>query len=74
VSTGKVQQLGEVRSGGSYLSQSDLRLHFGLGSASRIDKVEVLWPNGGTQVFENIAADRFYRIKQGGTLTATTTH
>ena len=74
VSTGKVQQLGEVRSGGSYLSQSDLRLHFGLGSASRIDKVEVLWPNGGTQVFENIAADRFYRIKQGGTLTATTSH
>jgi len=73
VSTGKVQQLGEVRSGGSYLSQSDLRLHFGLGSASRIDKVEVLWPNGGTQVFENIAADRFYRIKQGGTLTATAT-
>ncbi len=74
VSTGKMQQLGEVRSGGSYLSQSDLRLHFGLGSASRIDKVEVLWPNGGTQVFENIAADRFYRLKQGGTLTATTTH
>ena len=74
VSTGKMQQLGEVRSGGSYLSQSDLRLHFGLGSASRIDKVEVLWPNGGTQVFENIAADCFYRLKQGGTLTSTTTH
>jgi enediyne biosynthesis protein E4 len=68
VTVGKVQQLGEVRSGGSYLSQSDLRLHFGLGSASRIDKVEVLWPNGSAQVFENVAADRFYRLKQGGTL------
>jgi len=71
VTSGKLQQLGEVRSGGSYLSQSDLRLHFGLGSASHIDKVEVLWPNGTTQDFENITADRFYHIKQGGTLTET---
>ena len=70
VTTGKLQQLGEVRSGGSYLSQNDLRLHFGLGDAARIDKVEVMWPNGATQSFENVEANRFYHLKQGGTLSA----
>jgi hypothetical protein len=70
VTTGKLRQMDEVRSGGSYLSQSDLRLHFGLGRSARIDKVEVQWPNGGRQVFENVAADRFYHLIQGGVLTA----
>jgi hypothetical protein len=65
VTTGKLVQLGEVRSGGSYLSQSDLALHFGLGSAAKIDKLEVLWPHGGTQVFTGVQADHFYRLKQG---------
>jgi hypothetical protein len=68
VTTGKVQQLEEVRSGGSYLSQNDLRLHFGLGDAARIDKVEVLWSNGTAQVFQDVTADRFYHLKQGGNL------
>jgi enediyne biosynthesis protein E4 len=68
VTTGKVQQLEEVRSGGSYLSQSDLRLHFGLDDIVRIDKVEVLWPNGNAQVFHDVAADHFYHLKQGGGL------
>ncbi|WP_263367902.1 CRTAC1 family protein [Edaphobacter bradus] len=69
ITTGKLQQTGEVRSGGSYLSQNDLRLHFGLGDVSRIDKVEVFWPNGKTQEFENVAGDCFYHLKQGGALT-----
>ena len=69
VTTKKFQQMDEVRSGGSYLSQNDLRLHFGLGDAARIDKVEVRWPNGGSQIFENVAVDRFYHLKQGGVLT-----
>ncbi len=68
VTTGKLTQLGEVRSGGSYLSQSDVRLHFGLGDAARIDRVEVLWPNGPPQVFENVAGDRFYHLTEGGKL------
>jgi enediyne biosynthesis protein E4 len=68
VTTKKFQQMGEVRSGGSYLSQNDLRLHFGLGDAARIDKVEVRWPNGGSQVFEDVGGDRFYHLKQGGVL------
>jgi len=70
VTTDKLRQMNEVRSGGSYLSQRDLRLHFGIGRSARIDKVEVLWPNGGRQVFENIAGDRFYHLTQGGALTA----
>jgi enediyne biosynthesis protein E4 len=63
-----VTQLGEVRSGGSYLSQNDLRLHFGLGAAKNIDTLEVLWPGGATQVFHAVAGDRFYKLKQGGEL------
>jgi hypothetical protein len=70
VTTGSMRQMDEVRSGGSYLSQSDLRLHFGLGDAAQINSVEVRWPNGATQTFKDVAADRFYRVKQGGVLTS----
>ncbi len=69
VTTGAQTQLGEVRSGGSYLSQSDLRLHFGLARALTIDRIEILWPDGTTQHFDHVAGDRFYTLKQGGTLT-----
>ena len=68
VTTGKLVQLQEIRSGGSYLSQSELPLHFGLGSAKQADTVEVIWANGGTQVFNNVAADHFYHLKQSGAL------
>ena len=68
VTIGTQQQLQEIRSGGSYLSQSDLHLHFGLGKARIIDKVEVLWPNGPTQTFTNVQPDHFYSLKQNGTL------
>jgi hypothetical protein len=70
VTAGGFTQMDEVRSGGSYLSQSDLRLHFGLGAAAKIDKVEVRWPDGSTQAFEGVAADRFYRLREGGELSA----
>jgi enediyne biosynthesis protein E4 len=68
ITIGKLRQMDEVRSGGSYLSQSDLRVHFGLGQAASIDKVEVLWPNGERQSFENVAGDYFYHLKQGGVI------
>jgi hypothetical protein len=68
LTTGTLHQLQEVRSGGSYLSQSDLSLHFGIGKAHTIDKVEVLWPNGPTQTFTNIQPDHFYTLKQNGKL------
>jgi enediyne biosynthesis protein E4 len=65
VISGSLSQMDEVRSGGSYLSQSDLRLHFGLGSAEKVDRVEVRWPSGSTQTLQNLASDRFYIVKEG---------
>jgi len=64
VTAGALTQTGEVRSGGSYLSQNDLRLHFGLAGAGTIDKLTVLWPKGEQQEFRALKADRFYRVKQ----------
>jgi hypothetical protein len=58
-------QTDEVRSGGSYLSQSDLRLHFGLGPTTRIDSVEVRWPSGKLDKVVGLAADRFYSVLEG---------
>jgi len=58
-------QTDEVRSGGSYLSQSDLRLHFGLGVHRQADKVEISWPSGGTETLTSLEADRFYCVKEG---------
>jgi hypothetical protein len=64
VVTGQHVQSAEVRSGGSYLSQNDLRLHFGLGSATKADRIDISWPGGGKQVIENQLADRIVSIKQ----------
>jgi hypothetical protein len=62
---GDLIQLDEVVSGGSYLSQSDLRVHFGLGDHTTVDRVEVLWPNGKKEVLTNLAADKFYVVREG---------
>jgi len=59
VTAGNLTQLGEVISGGSYLSQSDLRLHFGLANHERVDAATILWPDGTTETLKNLAADRF---------------
>ncbi len=48
----------EVRSGSSYISNSDRRVHFGLGSAAQIDWIEIRWPSGLTETFEKPAIDR----------------
>lgn len=65
VVSGGMSQVEEVRSGGSYLSQNDLRVHFGLGGATQVDRMEVRWPSGETQIFQNLACDRFYIAKEG---------
>src|SRR5438105_1195803 len=57
LTTGTHVQIDEVMSGSSYYSQSDFRLHFGLGRAATADRVEVAWPSGGTEIFENLAAN-----------------
>jgi hypothetical protein len=62
---GDLVQTGELVSGGSYLSQHDLRLHFGLGTHDHVDKTEIVWPNGKVETLTNLAADRFYRVKEG---------
>jgi hypothetical protein len=62
---GDLVQLGEVISSGSYLSQNDLRIHFGLGSHDRVDKAKVLWPDGKVETLTNLGADRFYSVKEG---------
>jgi hypothetical protein len=55
----------EVRSGSSYISNNDMRLHFGLGAATKIDSVEVRWPNGRDEHFEGIAVDKIQVVKEG---------
>jgi hypothetical protein len=64
VMAGSVEQIDEVRSGGSYLSQNDLRLHFGLGSATKADRVDIRWPSGQTDTLTNLAADQMYSISE----------
>ncbi len=66
---GDLAQTGEVLSGGSYLSQSDLRIHFGLGSHDRVDKAEITWPDGSKQTFADLPADRFYHVTEGKDVT-----
>lgn len=65
VTAGDLVQLGEVISGGSYLSQNDLRLHFGLGSHESVDQAEVLWPDGKKETLTHLAADKFYVVREG---------
>ena len=65
VIAGDLVQLDEVRSGGSYLSQNDLRLHFGLGSHIKVDKVEITWPDGKKETLRDLVADKFYAVLEG---------
>ncbi len=60
-----ITQTEEIHSGGSYLSQNDLRVHFGLGDAKKIDSVEIRWPSGKTEILGEVAADKFYFVLEG---------
>jgi len=65
-----IMQFTEVRSGGSYLSQNDLRPHFGLGAADKMDRVEISWPSGRTESLRDLPADFIYTITEGQGITA----
>ncbi len=65
VIAGDLIQTNQIISGGSYLSQSDLRLHFGLGSHDSIDQAEVIWPDGKKETLAHLAADKFYILREG---------
>jgi hypothetical protein len=67
-----VKQISEVHGGGSYLSQNDLRLHFGLGTARKMESVEIRWPSGKIETLENVAADAIYKIVEGSGIRTTT--
>jgi enediyne biosynthesis protein E4 len=71
VAGGKTQ-LREVKAGSSYLSQSDLRQHFGLGRARQADRLEIRWPSGRTEVLQNIAAGAVVTIVEGEGITTRT--
>jgi peptidoglycan hydrolase-like protein with peptidoglycan-binding domain len=71
VVAGGLNQFDEVHSGGSYLSSPDGRLHFGLGAATKADRIEVTWPSGERDVIENVEADRIVTITEGRGATAT---
>jgi len=60
-----LQQTAEVQSGSSYLSQNDLRLHFGLGAHSMMDKVEIAWPSGKRETLAELPADWIYTVAEG---------
>jgi enediyne biosynthesis protein E4 len=64
LTAGGLTQIREIEGGGSYMSQSDLRAHFGLASAVKIDKLEISWPSGAKQTFTDFPADQFYRIQE----------
>jgi hypothetical protein len=61
----------EVRSGSSFISNNDMRVHFGLGAATKIEWVEVRWPSGLLEKFENLSIDAIHTIKEGTGTSAT---
>jgi len=62
---GDLSQIDEVRSGGSYLSQSDLRLHFGLEKRTKIDLIEIRWPSGVVDRITNANVNKIITVKEG---------
>ncbi|MGH9971046.1 MAG: CRTAC1 family protein [Pyrinomonadaceae bacterium] len=58
-------QIDEVRSGASYISQSDLRLHFGLGKRPKISLIEIRWPSGAVDKISDVSVNRMLTIKEG---------
>ena len=65
VRAGGLTQFSEVKGGSSYLSQNDLRQHFGLGTKDSMDEVTVRWPSGQSEVLKNVPADFIYTIVEG---------
>jgi hypothetical protein len=58
-------QTEQIHSGGSYLSQHDLRVHFGLDKATKIDSLEIIWPSGKVETLKDLEVDKFYSVLEG---------
>jgi hypothetical protein len=65
VKAGDLTQMSEVQAGSSYLSQNDLRLHFGMGVHATVDKVEIFWPSGKKDTLSSLPADSIYTVVEG---------
>jgi len=65
IAAGGRTQTREIKSGESYLGQSDLRVHVGLGAAERADRIEIRWPSGTLERIDNVAADQILTVQEG---------
>jgi hypothetical protein len=65
------RQIDEVRSGGGYFSQNDLRVHFGLGKAEKVDLIEIHWPSGQVDTIKDVKANQVIFVKEGEGITRT---
>lgn len=65
-------QIDEVRSGGGYFSQNDLRVHFGLGKAEKVDVLEIRWPSGQVDTLKDLKANQLIYVKEGEGITRPT--
>ncbi|MFZ0432464.1 MAG: ASPIC/UnbV domain-containing protein, partial [Candidatus Acidiferrales bacterium] len=63
--SGAHSQIDEVRSGGSYISQSDLRVHFGLGRARQAELLEIRWPSGALDSLRDVPANQLIFVEEG---------
>jgi hypothetical protein len=70
LTAGGATQVREVKAGSSYLGQNDLRVHAGLGKAVRIDRLEVRWPNGQSEIIEGAAVNQILTVTEGKGITA----
>ena len=64
-------QMDELRSGGSYFSQNDMRMHFGLENATKVEMVEIRWLSGQVDQLKNLEVNRLYVIQEGGKILKT---
>jgi hypothetical protein len=69
IRTGQMTQISEVKGGSSYISQNDLRQHFGLEKNAKMDEVTVRWPNGSVESLQNVPTDYIYTIVEGKGIT-----
>jgi hypothetical protein len=66
-------QIDEVRSSNGYYSASDLRIHFGLGEAKKVDLVEIRWPSGAVDTWKYLDVNQLYVLQEGGKILKTDT-
>jgi hypothetical protein len=65
------QQIDEVRSGGGYFSQNDLRVHFGIGTAEKVELLEIRWPSGLVETLKDLKPNRLYYVTESQGITRT---